>query len=139
MQTISISTKTKKQKAGNITDQVKTFEDACEVLGIDGDIITGSISDALADDADSITAYAKLIIIARALNQRWKPDWSDGSQYKYIPWFKHKSGFGLSYDGCGDWDTYTYVGSRLCFKSRALAEYAATQFADLYNDYLTIK
>lgn len=30
-------------------------------------------------------------------------------------------------------------GSRLCYKSRELAEYAATQFADIYNDFLTIK
>lgn len=139
MQTISITTKTKKKAAGNITDQVKTFEDACEILGIDGDVITGSISDALAGDADSIAAYAKLIIIARALNEGWKPDWSNNSQYKYVPWFKHKSGFGLSFGGYGGWRTFTAVGSRLCFKTKELAEYAATQFADLYNDYLSIK
>lgn len=139
MQTISITTKIKKKAAGDITDHVKTFEDACEILGIEGDVINGSISDALAGDADSIAAYAKLIIIARALNEGWVPDWSSSSQYKYIPWFKHKSGFGLSSYGYVGWATTTPVGSRLCFKTKELAEYAAMQFADLYNDYLSIK
>lgn len=139
MKTIAISTKAKKQKAGSITDQVKTFQDACEILGIDGEVITGSINDALSDDAESITANIKLIIIARALNEGWVPDWSNGSQYKYIPWFKHKSGFGLSYYDYDDWYTTTTVGSRLCFKTKELAEYAAEQFADLYKDYLSIK
>lgn len=138
MQTISISANSK-TTSGNITDQVKTFDDACRILGIDGNILTGSLSDALANDADSVTAYTKLIIIARALNQGWVPDWSNSSQYKYVPWFKHKSGFGLSFYDYGGWYTNTGVGSRLCYKSKDLAEYAATQFADLYNDFLTIK
>ncbi len=139
MQTISISTKTKKQKAGNIIDQVKTFEDACEVLGLDGDILKGSVTDLLSGDLESISAYTKLIIIARALNEGWVPDWSNSSQYKYIPWFEHKPGFGLSYHDCADWYASTCVGSRLCFKTKELAKYAATQFADIYNDFLTIK
>ena len=29
-------------------------------------------------------------------------------------------------------NTYAYVGSRLCFKSSALAKYAGEQFAEIY-------
>lgn len=31
------------------------------------------------------------------------------------------------------------VGSRLCFKSEALADYAAETFKELYEDYLMFK
>lgn len=119
-----------------ITERVKTFEDACRELGI-SKIELGITG--MDEDQESIEAYAKLIIIARALNEGWQPDWSDQSQYKYVPWFEHKSGFGLSYDGCDRWYSHTTVGSRLCYKSRQLAEYAGKQFADIYNQYLSIK
>lgn len=32
-----------------------------------------------------------------------------------------------------------YLGSRLCFKSEALADYAAETFKELYEDYLMFK
>ena len=33
----------------------------------------------------------------------------------------------------------SYVGSRLCFKSKDLATYAGTQFLDIYKDFFTVK
>lgn len=123
-----------------ITDRVKTFEDACSILGIQPyDIEANLQCEALPDDIKSIKAYAKLIIIARALNEGWTPDWSNSKQLKYTPWFEHKSGFGLSSYDCDGWTSYAYVGSRLCYKTAELARYAATQFADIYNDYLTLQ
>jgi hypothetical protein len=119
-----------------IIEKVKTFDDSCKVLGLDK-VQVGVIG--LDDDTNSIVAYTKLVIIAKALNEGWQPDWTDSSQRKYVPWFEHKSGFGLAYHGYGGWDTATAVGSRLCFKTAELARYAATQFADIYNDFLTIK
>lgn len=121
---------------------IKTFEDALQALGItDWDLKPGRYPSAIDGDIKSIIAYTKLIIIARALNGDWKPDWSNSSQYKYVPWFYHNpaSGFGLSYLYCVLWLTFTSVGSRLCYKSREIAEYAAKQFASEYNDFLTIQ
>jgi hypothetical protein len=124
----------------NIMERVRSFEDACEILGVVPNAVacTGE-PEVLENDMPSILAYKKLIIIARALNEGWTPDWSNDNEYKYLPWFKHKSGFGLSYYVFDYWAAATVVGSRLCFKSSELATYAATQFADIYNDYLTIK
>jgi hypothetical protein len=125
-----------------ITDRIKTFEDACAELGIDLDtsaVKSISVPQALTNDAASILAYSKLTIIARALNEGWVPDWKNSSQYKYYPWFKANAGSGLSFCGYGCANAGTRVGSRLCFKTSELAEYAGKQFEGLYNEFLTIK
>jgi hypothetical protein len=124
-----------------ITDRVKTFQDACRVLSINPDDLffaALSGSGGLEKDELSILAYCKLIIIARALNEGWLPDWTNINQCKYVPWFKNMSGVGLSCDGYVRWYSPTTVGSRLCYKSSELAEYAATQFADIYREFLTL-
>ena len=88
-----------------------------------------------------IIAHLQLIIIAKALNEDWTPDWSDDDVYKYYPWFNMESSSagGFVYCDSFNWNSVTYVGSRLCFKSRELAEYAAKQFQNIYEDYFVIK
>jgi hypothetical protein len=122
----------------SITEQVKSFEDACKVLGID------SVPEMLEKSGftkDEI-AYRKLKTIAKSLNEGWEPDWSNFNQYKYFPWFQYYG----AYAGFACADTYnaasaasTGVGSRLCFKTRELATYAGKTFTSLYNDFLLIK
>jgi hypothetical protein len=71
-----------------ITDRVKSFEDACNVLGISTNIIGGT--------ADEI-AYRKLKIIIQALNEGWTPNWNDTDEPKYYPWFyQNAPGFRLA-------------------------------------------
>ena len=116
-------------KPKSIMDQVKTFEDACRILNLDPVTVLGV---GLSPDE---LAYRKLKVIARALNQDWTPDWTNANQYKYYPWFDLSSGSGLRYFGCDVRRSGSSVGSRLCFKSRELAEYAGTQFIDIYTDF----
>lgn len=121
--------------SGKITDRVKTFEDACEVLEEE---IQLPFNKPTTPDHLAINAVAKLIIIARALNEGWTPDWNNSNEYKWYPWFKMYSGFG--FDDAYDVYTYSnaYVGSRLCFKSEELAKYAGQQFESIYKEYLTL-
>lgn len=107
-----------------ITDRVKTFEDACEVLGIDpDDVLHAAHSEYLEQDIDAINAFQKLTIIARALNEGWIPDWNNSNQRKWCPWLRY-SGSGFRFgDSDGSYD-YSSVGSRLCYKSEELATYA---------------
>jgi hypothetical protein len=126
-----------------ITDKVKTFDDACKVLNVNATelavifsspILTSTI---LASDTASIKAYTKLILITRALNEGWEPDWDDDDEYKHYPWFyMQDSGFRLIDVDCHY--TYSGVGSRLCFKSEELAQYAAKQFLDLYEVFMIL-
>jgi hypothetical protein len=122
-----------------VADRVKTFEDACNELGIDSTTAIPEVAtDPLQKDERSIWAYCKLIIIAKALNEGWVPNWKDSSQYKYYPWFDLSSGSGLSCNDYGRRNSDSGVGSRLCFKSRELAEYAGKQFKDIYTEFFII-
>ena len=110
-----------------IVDRIKTFEDACCVLGSRPVFCS-------ADERDEM-AYKKLKHIAKALNEGWVPDWNDKTQPKYYPWFTMSPfGFGDTY--YGDWDTGSSIGSRLCYKNAELAKYAGKQFEELYKDLL---
>ena len=112
-----------------ITDRVKTFEDACEVLGIESD------HDSFQEGTPDEIAYKKLKVIVAALNEGWKPNWDNSSETKWQPYFDMR-GSELVYDRAFNWCTITAVGSRLCFHSRELGEYAGKQFQSIYNDYL---
>lgn len=116
---------------------IKTFESACKKLGLDPKKVLPDASRMPGQHQEAIVAMAKLFIIAEALNDGWKADWSDSSQWKYTPWFRvtksRGSASGLAYYGYAIWDSYSSVGSRLCFKSSDLAEYAGKQFKSLYE------
>lgn len=122
-------------------NEIKTFEDACKAINLDPTKLP-DFSVMPEKHQKALLAHAKLILIAEALNGDWKPDWNNDDEYKYFPWFdmekseSNEEGFVLyyviyAYSG-------TYVGSRLCFKSREIAQYAGTQFKDLYKDYMLV-
>jgi hypothetical protein len=122
----------------SITKKVKTFEDACKVLGLNPDLPL--VTHLPKKDRQSIIAYYKLIIIVRALNEGWEPDFTNSTQLKYWNWF-YFSNAGCFVSASTYYtpsDTITPVGSRLCFKEFELAEYASEQFRELYLEYLFI-
>ena len=117
---------------------IKTFEDACKKVNTDPAKLP-DVSGILEEFAKPIIAAYKLLIIYKAINNEWKPDWSNWDQYKYYPWFEVlSSGFGFSASTYGYDYANTGVGSRLCFESEEKAKYAGNQFLQLYKDFLTI-
>jgi hypothetical protein len=114
-----------------ITDRITSYEEACSILDINPEA-----SIPLGFD-QHVIAYCKLVVIAKALNEDWTPDWNNEDEYKYYPWFYlDKPGF--RFHDSNYYFTFSYVGSRLCFKTRELANYAAQQFHDLYKDLFTL-
>lgn len=112
---------------------IKTFEDACNELGIDPD------EEFNGNDLPDEVAYKKLKIVAKAINQGWEPDWNNTNQRKWWPYFKLSSGFGFSHSAYHCDYTVTAVGSRLCFETEEKCTYAAKQFIDIYEQFMTIK
>lgn len=122
----------------NITDRVKSFEDACQVLGISTNV--PEVKGLPRKHQKAIIANYKLIVIAEALNEGWKPNWQDSDEYKYYPWFDMSNPAGVGYANTYRTasNTDATIGSRLCLKNRELAIYFGQTFTDLFNDSLLL-
>jgi hypothetical protein len=148
-----------------ITKRIKTFEDALEALGHEHPLVVEflEITKTTCPLSDDVVAYIKLKIIVAALNEGWKPQFTDNETY-YYPYFylytqeeyekfnKEKkatcfmlgsrANYGAYYCVVFEFSAYTpspanlLVGSHLYFKTPELAKYAGRQFADIYFDYL---
>lgn len=122
-----------------ITEKVKSFADACQVLGIKTNL--PEVSNLPEMHQKAIIAHYQLVIIAEALNEGWKPNWDNFDERKYYPWFDMElssSGSGFSCYGCGYRVAGSLVGSRLCFKTAELARYIGETFIELYRDYFVL-
>ena len=158
---------TEAQTAANrpITERVKTFEDACREIGVDSETVQSQWEEAGLTMPDEV-AYQKLRIIAAALNEGWEPQFTE-DEWRWYPWFylwteeelsekdddwKADHALISTDDYSGDFAGFAYarstsapsitaasVGSRLCFKSEALATYCGKQFISLWADFNLIK
>ena len=125
----------KKQHYLNLIKRVDSVEGAisvCKDLKIDiSDIIFHS------DDTKDEIAYKEIKIITKALNEGWKPNWNDTNEPKYYPWFDLRgSTFVFGNVDYGSYGTITAGASRLCFKSKELAEYAGRTFINKYKNLI---
>lgn len=134
----------------DITNRVKSYADACKVLGIEP--MDEDSMKAQGFRPDEI-ARRQLETITEALNEGWKPNWADTDEYKYYPYFyievsevqTEDDTYGalaglscattLSAASC----TAAYFGSRLCFHDRETARYAGRTFTNLYAQILIEK
>lgn len=144
-----------------ITDRVKTFEDACREVYIEPKLYMSKYEDEPAD----VTAYMKLRVICKALNEGWKPQFVEDER-RYYPYFHLCSeeeiismseeektslayrtdintvangGVSYAYAVYDSADFFAAFGSRLALKTEDLAEYAGKQFIDLWADFCFTK
>lgn len=142
---------TEEQEYTDICERVKSYADACTVLGIAE--MDEKAMNACCFRPDEI-ARRKLETITEALNEGWRPDWNNTDEPKYFPWFYIKPGAGKDAEGkpngayaglsCASTlnaasNTIAYFGSRLCFHERRTAAYAGDTFRDLYAQILVEK
>lgn len=138
-----------------VIERIKTFEDACKELGNDHQAVIDYYAICDATSTKDIIAYAKLRIIAAALNEGWVPQFTE-DEWRYFPWFvlytqkeidemdeEEKSrvvyrsssyAYAVAYSDSSH--PYASVGSRLAFKTRELEEYAGKQFIEIWADYV---
>ena len=134
----------------DITNRVKSYADACKVLGIEP--MDEDSMKAQGFRPDEI-ARRQLETITEALNEGWKPNWADTDEYKYYPYFyievsevqteddTNGASAGLSFAAANTAATSAYAnfGSRLCFHDRETARYAGRTFTNLYAQILIEK
>lgn len=156
-------------KPKDITERVKTFEDACRELGEEHPFVsayTAWIKHEEFDDQEDILAYMKLRIICAALNEGWEPQFTE-DEWRYYPWnilwteeeLSEKSDewktdrhlistgeYQTDYAGLAYASSYfapssaiAHIGSRLCLKSDTLAVYCGKQFINIWADFYLIR
>lgn len=114
---------------------IKSYEDACAKLGIDP-LKLPDVSNIPEEFAKPIIAAYKIMIIFKAINNGWTPDWSNSNQWKYFPWYGVlSSGFGFGAAGYLCTAATSAVGSRLCTDSSEKALYIAKTFEAEYKDF----
>ena len=152
------------EKPKDVTERIKTFIEAVKELGIEHPFVKEyrALCQNNFHSTDAI-AYLKLRIVCAALNEGWQPKFTE-DEWRYYPWFvlytkteleKMPDGdkkklviidtgdydteyAGLAFAGSNDAPSFadTYIGSRLCLKSKELSEYCGKQFSSLWADYL---
>ena len=155
-------------KSQDIKERIKTFEDAVNAIGEDHPLVAQyKTINSVFKEVDNnlhLFAYTRLAIIAEALNEGWRPEYTE-DEYRYYPWFglytqeeyddmddedKECCRFvgrsnnnanahgGLVYANASYGSAYsnTCIGSRLAFKSRELAIYCGKQFLEIWINYL---
>jgi hypothetical protein len=70
--------------------------------------------------------FVEACMAVEVINEGWVPDYDDSNQPKFEIFWDMRNG-GLVFDYVDFWGSYSPVGSRLCFRTRALAEWAAKQ------------
>lgn len=119
-------------KSKDITERIKTFEDACKELGSDHPLVLAyqntNLRDAeVANDNKDIIAYMKLRIIVAALNEGWEPQFIPG-EYRWFPYFVL-----YTKDEIDEMDEKTRA--RVVFRSYSHANaYGGVSYASSYND-----
>lgn len=121
----------------DITEHIKTFDDAFRALGEEHPLRREFINKSYGSSPD-LEAYMKLRIICAALNEGWVADYCNPNQDKWFPWFTYRDG-GFVYALAGNSASYSnaYHGVRLAYKTKELAEYAGKQFVDIYQKLLS--
>lgn len=118
-------------KSKDITERIKTFEDACKELGSDHPLVLAyqntNLRDAeVANDNKDIIAYMKLRIIVAALNEGWETQFIPG-ECRWFPYFVL-----YTKDEIDEMDEKTRA--RVVFRSVSVASaYGGVSFA--YSDY----
>ena len=149
----------------DIKDRVKTFEDAVSILGNDNQAVVDYYVITDKTCTEDILAFGKLRVIAKALNEGWKPTFKE-HECCYYPWFyiytkkeydnlnedKKKSYSVINqYNNTNVYDNLIYVNvdvgvvsshlcthssSKIAFKTRELAIYAGKQFIDIWVNFI---
>ena len=148
----------------DITERVKTFEDAVAILGNFNEAVVNYHIVSKVTSTKDIIAFAKLRVIVEALNEGWRPTFSKGEHRYYLlfsiyskekfdtlsEYYKNRcSVVGRSSGNSNAVSKFVYASvydaslspyaqssSRLSFKTRELAEYCGMQFIDIWADYL---
>lgn len=144
----------------DVDDEIASFKDAVEYLGLDandgyevygrerrgaGSLKKRDVEKLLRElnprHVDALIALNELFTIAEAWNKAdgFVPDFSDNDQHKYFPWFAYdKDVARFSQNGSMSSAYASTFCARLCFKTAKRAMQFGLRFTGLFNKFLMI-
>lgn len=150
----------------NVFERIKTFDDALAALPAEHPMVLNWHAMRGLEDkfAPNMVAYAKLCVIAAALNDGWELHWGSDQVY-YYPWlyiytkdevetmmqdrkdklvllggradYGSRCGLGCVCSTRAWSSAYADLGSRLAFRTSDLARYCVEQFLDIWALYIS--
>lgn len=131
----------------SIIERVKSFEEACDETRKDYHLPFDQNTKDLIERSSN--GLYKLCVIAKALNEEWEIDINDKKQEVWWNWVDLRgllsggsadngaiAGFGSSSAYIAPSSASTYFGSRLCIRSKPIAEHFRLKFIDIWCEYL---
>ena len=121
-----------------IIDRIKSYEDACEDLGIDP-VEDLPFKNAKNNRQEAANAFHMLDLITESLMEGKRLDWEDANQAKWDPVFnKYNSGSGFRFlVSSNGWTAASAAGgARLCVDTQEKSNYLGTQFLAIWNKFL---
>lgn len=123
-----------------ITDRINSLGDAIEYAGEDDEDVITYRKMIAATISGHALRYIELVIITKAYNEKWIPDWDNKNERKWWGWWDMTtSGFGVSSTVYDIWGSYSGVGSRLQFLNQEIALYCFRQFKKEWLNYVLLK
>lgn len=118
-----------------IYERVRTFEDACEELGSDHELVMEYKILSSIGVSKNILAMVKLKIITKALNEGW-PDNADEIEWrerKYFPYLRTRKEGNMLLSHISSMSA-DHFGSPFYYRTGALAKYSVNTFTDIWTD-----
>lgn len=115
--------------------EIQSVQEAFEKEGLDAGKVT--VTGIPERHVNAVIAAAKLFVVIDHIQPKFNPDFENGNQWKYQPWFRmsSSSGVGFSYSDCDSWASCSGVGSRLVYQDRPTMKYVTDhpEFGELYK------
>jgi hypothetical protein len=128
-------------------EQIKSFEDACKVSGIE--TLLPDVSMLPERFRESLIGYYQLMVMVEAVNidldeskpfedRIFKPDYNDGT-WKHFPLFYLSGPSGFAFRGYAYWGADSLVGSRLEYRDRERAIHGVSICLEDYKSMMLIQ
>jgi hypothetical protein len=115
--------------------KIKSFEEGLQVTGRSN----VDFSNLPEDLKKYFENQYKAVVITEAINDGWVADYNNPDQKKWFPVF-YMSPSGFVFSISSYYDSYAFAGdsSRLCFETKAAADYAGETFPEIYKEIILI-
>ena len=116
-----------------------SLQDAIDYLGEDDQDVLDLKTLEKTKVSKHIIANQSAVVIIKALNEKWIPNWSGSNEYKYFIWWDMQTN-SFSYYYYYDWGSDSGISARLCLKNSNLCQDIGKnkEFVKIFKSFMLI-